>query len=64
MYFVQLNLLAMNREQVLAVLDQVKDELAKTPDLEFFAMTQIEHSPQFEIVSEKTEALNIWETRQ
>lgn len=64
MYFVSLNVLAVDRQQVLAVLDQIKNELAKTPDLEFFAMTQIEHSPQFEVVSEKTEALNIWETRQ
>jgi len=62
MVFLQLNILAQDREELLKTLDELKAEIEQTPSLEFFAMARTE-APQLEAVTGFTEAQNLWEIR-
>lgn len=64
MIFLQINILASDRNEILAALDKVRAEVEKTPSLEFFAVAVLDEQPQYEAVSEQTEAHDIWELRQ
>ena len=63
MVFLQLNILATDREELLKTLDEVKGEVAQTPSLEFFAMARTEAPPQYEAVTGEIDAQNLWELR-
>lgn len=63
MVFLQLNILAKDREELLKTLDEAKAEIMQTPSLEFFAIARTE-APQLEAVTGFTEAANLWDLRQ
>ena len=63
MVFLQLNILAKDRAELLQTLDELRAEIEQTPSLEFFAMARSE-PPQLEAVTGETDAQNLWELRQ
>ena len=64
MVFLQLNILAKDRAELLQTLDELRTEIEQTPSLEFFAMARTEAPPQYEAVTGETDAQNLWELRQ
>lgn len=63
MLFLQMNILAADKDGLLTAIDRAREEVAQTPSPEFFAMVSVDELPQFEIVSEETSAQDITETR-
>lgn len=63
MVFLQLNILASTRAELLKALDELKEEIATTPSLEFFAMARTEALPHYEAVTSVTEMQTLWDAR-
>lgn len=63
MTFLQINILASDREEIVSTLERLKKEIQETPSLEFFALAVLDERRQFEAVSEEVNAHDIWELR-
>lgn len=63
MVYLQLNILAKDRAELLNTLNELRAEIEQTPSLEFFAMARTEALPHYEAVTSVTDMQTLWDAR-